>query len=73
MSLIARIKQFSAPGKPAMSAQLQRTTPAAAASEYIVIAKDGGTHTFVAGTTAYAKGHEPRGGHRPATIIVYED
>ena len=65
MVLIARIKQFFARGKPATRAM--RTSPTAAI-EHIVIRKDGSTHTFLAGTTAYGTGHEPHGGHKPVTI-----
>lgn len=74
MSLIAWIKQvFAAQGKPEIGSQTQPEPAAAAASEYIAITKGGGTHTFLAGTTAYTKGHEPAGGHSPATTIEYED
>lgn len=37
--------------------------------KHVTIDKRGGTHTFMFGYTAYGKGHSPKGGHKPITII----
>lgn len=43
------------------------------AIEYITIDKNGPTHTCVIGWTGYGKGHAPKDGHKPITILSSEE
>lgn len=41
--------------------------------KHITIGQDGHTHTFLIGRTSYGKGHAPKGGHKPITIIEHAE
>lgn len=63
--LLAKLK-----GRSRETGGVRLGDPGMATHSFIRVDGEGRSHEHLVGRTAYGRGHEPEGGHKPDTVIV---